>query len=177
MAWVFSLSIECGSVQADAEQCVKHFDGLALTLSDRSVHLCNATLFQDVEENWWCRACPEQLSEVGIDSPEMAYITTELGILLYRHLQSVSTFRYALAGVEVDEFRTYSELLEDASVLGIMFPGLVLTEEIWRSISTSPAFRPFRSGYVWKPYEGEVYKPLVASSDLRNKLNDLLILH
>ncbi|WP_373529005.1 hypothetical protein [Nostoc sp.] len=30
------------------------------------------------------------------------------------------------------------------------------------------------SGYVWKPYEGEVYKPLMASPDLKSKPNKLL---
>jgi hypothetical protein len=34
---------------------------------------------------------------------------TELGILLYQRLLSAPPFRYALAGIEVDEFRTYSE--------------------------------------------------------------------
>jgi hypothetical protein len=37
---------------------------------------------------------------------------TELGILLYQTLRFTS-FRYAVVGVEVDEFRTYSELMED----------------------------------------------------------------
>ncbi|MGG6264741.1 hypothetical protein ACQ4M3_31660 [Leptolyngbya sp. AN03gr2] len=173
---VFSLSIECGSEQTRADVCAQHFDEFSLQRSNHEIYPCSVTLFQDLEENWWCRVCPEGLSQVGIDEPQMAYVMTELGILLYRHLQSAPPFRYALAGVEVDEFRTYSELQEDASVLGVLFPGLVLSEEVWRSFSCPSAFRPFRPGYVWKRYEGEVYKPLIASPDLTNKLNDLLIL-
>ena len=46
---------------------------------------------------------------------------TELGILLYQRLLSAPSFRYALVGVEVDEFRTYNELLEDLPNLA--FPG------------------------------------------------------
>ncbi|BAU14574.1 hypothetical protein LEP3755_51230 [Leptolyngbya sp. NIES-3755] len=176
MAWVFSLSIECGSEKTRAEDCAHYFDGLSLQRSDQQIHHCSASLFQDLEENWWCRVCPDKLSEIGIDAPQMAYVMTELGILLYRHLQSAPPFRYALAGVEVDEFRTYSELQEDAAVLGVLFPGLVLSEETWRSLSCPSAFRPFRSGYVWKRYEGEVYRPLIASPDLTDKLNELLIL-
>ena len=31
------------------------------------------------------------------------------------------------------------------------------------------------SSYLWKPYQGEVYSPLRASSQLREKLNELLV--
>jgi hypothetical protein len=34
--------------------------------------------------------------------------------------------------------------------------------------------RPFSSSYVWQPYAGEVYNPLMASQNLKNKLNELL---
>jgi len=133
---------------------------------------CRTAIFQDIEANWWCRVCPNNISEVGIDAPESAYLMTELGILLYQHLRSAPSFRYALVGVEVDEFRTYSELLEENSDLPI--PGLVLAVEVGRKMGMSPAFRPFSAGYVWQPYEGEVYNPLMASPDLKNKLNELL---
>jgi hypothetical protein len=76
-------------------------------------------------------------------------------------------------GVEVDEFRTYTELLESPS--NLMFPGLVLAIAISEAMESSPDFRPFSPGYVWKPYEGEVYKPLMASSELKSKLNELLM--
>ncbi|MEH2382256.1 MAG: hypothetical protein V7K27_25775 [Nostoc sp.] len=97
---------------------------------------------------------------------------TELGILLYQRLQSAPLFRYALVGVEVDEFRTYSELIEESSTLA--FPGLVLAETVWQAVGSSSAFTPFSPRYVWKLYEGEVYKPLMASPDLKSKLNELL---
>lgn len=173
MAWMFSLSAECGAEQAIAEQFVHHFDQVSWVLSNGSESQCRVGIFQDIEENWWCRVCPSSISEVGIDTPESAYLMTELGILLYPRLRSAPTFRYALVGVEVDEFRTYSELLEDSSSLA--FPGLVLVQTVWEAINSSPGFRPFSPGYVWKPYEGEVYKPLMASSELKSKLNELLI--
>ena len=174
MAWIFSLSIECGSAQSNAESCTKHFNELSWQLHHRSFQ-CQVQTFQDIEENWWCRVCPTGISQVGIVTPETAYVLTELGILLYQRLQSAPAFRYALAGIEVDEFRTYSELSEDAADLGNLFPGLVLAESVWRSIGSPLAFRPFSLGYVWKRYEGEVYKPLSASAELTNKLNELLV--
>ena len=141
-------------------------------LSNGQQSQCRTSIFQDIEENWWCRVCPSGISEIWIDTPESAYLMTEVGILLYQRLQSATAFRYALVGVEVDEFRTYSELIEDSS--DSAFPGLVLSEELWQATGSSPAFRPFSPGYVWKPYEGEAYKPLMTSPDLKSKLNELL---
>ncbi|GFE70259.1 hypothetical protein [Chroococcus sp. FPU101] len=83
-------------------------------------------------------------------------------------------FRYALVGVEVDEFRTYSKLIEDSAILS--FSGLVLSKTIWAEIGKPSTCRDFSLGYVWKPYEGEVYKPLLVSSHLKNKLNELLVM-
>jgi hypothetical protein len=173
MGWIFSLSAECGAQQALAEEFAQHFQGVCEILSTGHESQWHSGIFQDVEENWWCRVCPVGEREVGIDTPESAYLMTELGILLYRRLQSAPPFRYALVGLEVDEFRTYNELLEECSTL--LFPGLVLAEAVWQAIGSSRAFQPFSPGYVWKPYKGEVYKPLMVSPDLKQKLNELLI--
>jgi hypothetical protein len=64
---------------------------------------------------------------------------TELGIFLYHTLRLAPSFRYALVGVEVDEFRTYSELTEDLSKLSL--PGLVLAKELNHGRETLPVFR------------------------------------
>ncbi|MEM9486355.1 MAG: hypothetical protein AAGA83_21980 [Cyanobacteria bacterium P01_F01_bin.116] len=173
MAWIFSLSAECGLEQETAAQFSAHFDVVSWKLSnDHQIH-CQTTLFQDIDDSWWCRVVPDGLSEIGIESPDAAYLMTELGILLYQHLRSAPAYRFALVGIEVDEFRTHSELLEDAPDL--KFPGLVLSDAIWQSIDQPSTFRPFSTGYVWQPYEGEVYKPLVVSPLLKERMNDLLV--
>jgi hypothetical protein len=77
--------------------------------------------------------------------------------------------------VDSDEFRTYSELSTELSIK--RFPGLVLSETMWRSLGALTSFRPFSSGYVWQPYGGKVYKPLTASPDLKSKFNELLVLN
>lgn len=98
---------------------------------------------------------------------------TALGILFYQHLRSAPEFRYALVGVEVDEFRTYSELLADFSELSV--PGLVLAIEVGLEMDLSSGYCPFSPGYIWQPYAGEIYKPLMASPSLKNKLDELLL--
>jgi hypothetical protein len=172
MAWLFSLSAECGSEESNAHEFSQHFMGQTLILSNGSPCLCRADTFQDIEENWWCRVYPNNMSEVGIDNPESAYLMTELGILLYQNLRLAPPFRYALVGVEVDEFRIYSELIEDLPNLSI--PGLVLSTKIAQEVETLSGFQAFSSGYVWQPYKGEVYNPLMASPELKRKLDELL---
>ena len=172
MAWVFSLSAECGSDQSKAEQFSKHFEAVLWTLSNGSQSQCHPTIFQDIDENRWCRVCPDGISAIGIEAPDSAYLMTELGILLYQHLQSAPTFRYALVGLEVDEFRTFDELLNESSTLNM--PGLVVSDSIWQSLGSPSVFRPFSSGYVWQPYEGETYKPLTVSPLLKEQMNRLL---
>jgi len=172
MSWIFSLSAECGSDESNAYKFAQHFEGISWLLSTGRHCQCHTDIFQDIEENWWCRVSPSNLSEVGIDSPESAYSMTELGILLYQSLRFAPPFRYALVGVEVDEFRTYSELIEESSNLSI--PGLVLAKPLEQELGILSVLRPFSSSYVWQPYAGEVYNPLMASQNLKNKLNELL---
>lgn len=121
MAIIFSLSVECGADSATVERFSQHFDNIewVQTNGQRSQLIVNN--FQDTEENWWCRIVPNGISTLGIDTPETAFIMTELGIKLYQRLQSAPSFRYALVGIEVDEFRTYSELLENPSGLNFSF--------------------------------------------------------
>jgi hypothetical protein len=172
MAWIFSLSAECGSEDQNVNKFAQYFDGLVLTFANHRQCKCRAEAFQDIEENWWCRVLPSNISEIGIDSPESAYSMTELGILMYQSLKFAPTFRYALVGVEVDEFRTYSELIEDLPNLAIS--GLVLAKSIPQELEILPSFQPFSPNYVWQPYAGETYNPLKTSPDLKNKLNELL---
>jgi hypothetical protein len=172
MAWIFSLSAECGFDEREVSKFANYFEGVSWILSNDRHCQCHATTFQDIEENWWCRVSPNNLSMVGIESPESAYLMTELGILLYLSLQSAPQFRYALVGVEVDEFRTYSELIEDLPILSI--PGLVLARNIREEIINLPGFLSFGSDYVWQPYAGEIYNPLMVSPQLKNKLDELI---
>ena len=172
MAWIFSLSAECGSDESKADKFAQYFQGMSLLLSNGRQCQCRTDIFQDIEENWWCRVSPNNLSEVGIDGLESAYSMTELGILLYQSLGFAPTFRYALVGVEVDEFRTYTELIEESSNLSI--PGVVLAKPLAGELGILPVFRSFSPSYVWQPYAGEVYNRLMTSPNLKNKLNELL---
>ncbi|TAE60883.1 MAG: hypothetical protein EAZ76_18390 [Nostocales cyanobacterium] len=166
MAWIFSLSAECGD-KTSAEILALHFEtqwtGIRYIINTK--FQLSVDTFQDIENNWWCRVCSDNISSVGIDSPESANLMTELGFSLYDDLSLFSKlphtkFRYALVGVEVDEFRTYSELIEDLPNLSI--PGLVLSTELTQGLETLSGFQEFSSGYIWQPYKGEVYHTSMA---------------
>jgi hypothetical protein len=173
MAWVFSLSVECGTEQSQAEKFAEHFSDLTWIINSGIQSQCRSDIFADLERNWWCRVCPSGLSEIGIEAPESAYLMTELGILLYQRLRSAPSFRYGIVGVEVDEFRTYSELIDDATVTNLS--GIVISQDIWQLLGSPSTLRNFTLNYLWKPYEGEVYKPLATSSDLKTKMSELLM--
>jgi hypothetical protein len=173
MAWIFSLSAECGPEQGAAICFSSHFEGVAWVLSNGVRSECCPSIFQDIDANWWCRVCPSNISEIGIEAPESAYLMTELGILLYQHLKLAPAFRYALVGVEVDEFRTYSEL--QAELPNLHFPGLVLADAIYQAKRLPRTFQPFSLGYFWQPYEGEVYRPLTVSPMLKERMRCLLV--
>jgi hypothetical protein len=172
MAWIFSLSAECGVDESSAKKFAQYFEGMSWVMSNGQKCLCQVDIFQDMEENWWCRVSPRNFSKVGIISPESAYLITELGILLYQSLRFAPLFRYALVGVEVDEFRTYSELMENLFNLSI--PELVLSTIFEKQVGKLSAFCSFIPGYIWQPYAGEIYNPLTVSPQLKNKLNELM---
>jgi hypothetical protein len=173
MVWIFSLSAECSSDKEVAEAFSQHFEEVSWALSNGLQSECRTTVFQDIDEHWWCRVCPSGISEMGIEEPNSAYSMTELGILLYQQLRSAPAFRYASVGLEIDEFRTYGELLEESDNLAL--PGLVLSDATWQMMASPATFRAFSPGYVWQSYEGEVDKPLTVSPLLKAQMNRLLV--
>ncbi|MFB8788169.1 MAG: hypothetical protein U7123_04820 [Potamolinea sp.] len=174
MALIFSLSAECGSTREAAEALAKHFQDISWRLSSGLESHYSTRVFPDLEDNWCCMVCPRGISESGISTPEDAYQMTELGLFLYQRLRSSPRFRYALVGIEVDEVRTYSELITADGQADVPFDGIVLAEEIWHHIGRPVGFSNFKENYLWKPYQGEVYSPLEASTQLREQFYELL---
>ena len=146
MAWLFSLNAECGPSEDHARELARLFDGWP------------SRVFRD-GANWWCGVIPEGLSRSGVSSDAEATAMTTAGQQLYELLRTAPpVYRYALAGVETDEFRTYDELTADGEDLAI-FPGLVISDDIWATVGKPTAFGAFVSGYRWIPYNGERYIP------------------
>ncbi|MBE8524059.1 hypothetical protein ILP97_42400 [Amycolatopsis sp. H6(2020)] len=144
MAWIFALNAECGERETHARDLARHFDGWPAGVYEH-------------EGAWWCGVAPEGLSRSGIGSAEDAAAMTAAGRRLYWLLRTAPpVYRYALAGVETDEFRTHAELLAEKDLT--IFSGLVVSEHIWATTGERTEFSDFAPGYRWIPYRGERYR-------------------
>jgi hypothetical protein len=150
MALLFGLSAECGPAEADATALAEHFAPWG------------ARTFADPTGNWWCHVVPDGVPTTGIASEQDAAAMTTLGHALYDRLRSAPpSYRYALAGVEADEFRRYAELREEPDPG--QFPGLVLADPLWEALGRPDGFVPFAAGYRWIPYAGERFAPVTSA--------------
>jgi hypothetical protein len=157
MALIFSLSIECGS-RSNADALSSHFDRLHGDISKNPAYTCTTSSIGITESGWWCNVYPDTKRRSGICSKQDADEMTEFALHLYHHLTKAPPYRYAIAGVEVEGFRDYDELIEDL----LTYPedplgGLVINREIWEETGSNPAFRDFSKGYYWIPYTGEIF--------------------
>ncbi|WP_410675720.1 hypothetical protein [Amycolatopsis sp. cmx-4-68] len=144
MAWIFALNAECGERETHARDLARHFDGRP------------ARVFSD-GAGWWCGVAPEDPSGKGIESAEDATAMTAAARQLYWLLRTAPpVYRYALAGVETDGFRTYAELMAEDDLT--IFPGLVVSEDIWTATGQRAEFSSFAPGYRWLPYRGERFE-------------------
>jgi hypothetical protein len=82
---------------------------------------------------------------------------SELGHDLYSLLSTFSGYRVAMVGIDPEilvdpvELRMdWADELADGSLTG-----LVLAEDLHRSLPESRGFVPFSDGFVWIPYRGE----------------------
>lgn len=157
MAWVFQLAAECGLKRDDADSFANYFFHQTWTLSDGLKSTCENRVFQDSEENWWCSVIPNGVSRSGVRNEEDIKQMMELAMHFYQHLRASPSFRYALVGIEIDAFRTISELVTD-ELLGTHFDGLVISEELLKQAKRVTGFELFKPGYLWKPFTGrELY--------------------
>lgn len=128
MAWIFSLSIECGEDQSNAEAVRSTFCNLGLNFEYGS------RLSQDNENNWWCIVTPTYQSSTK-ENKNAADLEKGLELLAnyFSNLNSQSIyFRYGLVGLEVDLFREYSELKTDKDFY--RFPGLVICKNAFAEL-------------------------------------------
>ncbi len=157
MAWIFSLSAEFGPNRADADNFSEYFRHVSLVLSDGQQFSCKASVNQESggeSQNWWCMISPTKADGEYLNVYEEEQLLTELSNLLYKHLQSSPPFRYALIGVEVDDFRTYDELVSDDLIKDepSEFSGLVVSSDIWSRLGSPNGFVSFRPDYFWVPF-------------------------
>jgi hypothetical protein len=149
MAWLFSLSTECGTQKEAAEAVARHFSGFTAALADGSRFRCEGDVGQ-ADGAWWAVVYPEGVSRGGIGSPQDLRELTEVGLVLYERLRSAPPFRFALVGVEVYAFRRFEELDDD--LVNWDYSGVVLAEAVWQQLGSPSIYVPFAPGYRWRPF-------------------------
>ena len=158
MAYIYFLSIECGSDRGPAEAVCRHFEGLSFTLSDGFYTECKSETHLDEEGNWWAAIVPSGFSmgcptdPTRINESKRDVLEAELNLLLYERLKTAPPFRFADVGLESLEFRTYRELCEPGELWHYLWHGLVLSEPLWDHLNRHPSFVPFSDSYVWRPF-------------------------
>lgn len=158
MAWIFSLSIECGIAESDAKFICQYFEGLIVKFKDGQDTTFSTHILIDGEKNYWAVVSSRHIKVGGSDSPVLtdSQYTSEAGWQLYKKLKAAPVvFRYALVGWEVEEFRTFSQLDKEDLELGV-FPGLVISNEIWERFGKPSHFEPFNESHFWQIYQGEL---------------------
>ena len=149
MAWLFSLSAECGPNKHDAESVAAHFNDYNSALDDGSRYPCTSDV-SEIDGTWWANCYPEGVSIAGVGNKKDERVMTAVGFSLYEWLMTAPPYRFAIVGVEVEGFREYDEI--DSDVTELDFSGLVLSDAIWRRLGAPAMFVPFASGYHWRPF-------------------------
>jgi len=135
MTVYFGLSIETNRKE-ESESIVNYFKAKLLS---QPVYFT-----KDVENNYWVNVYSDFYT---MTDGERKQLTN----LLYSTLkQSDLNYRYALVGTEVDEFKTYSELIKDLSCINI--PGLVISTKLSECLDLTK-WEYFSAGYIWQSYK------------------------
>lgn len=149
MGYFFSLYIECGADEQSARELASRFEGMHAVLADGSCEL--EPRIEGAGGVWrtivWLLSSTHNWPETNHTHVEQTLVPA-----LYERLRGVppDRYRYALAGVEVDDFRMYEELDDD--VVERNFSGLVLADATWRHLGAPQIFVPFAPGYRWRPF-------------------------
>lgn len=147
MAWIFSLWVEAEK-DAEKKSIQDYFDGRIITVNGKEYTLSAYT---------GGMVTVNGISRIGVTSQQDADEMTSIGNCFYELLKDAPEYRYALVGVEVDGFAFIDELIEDPEFY-LKIKGLVINERLYHSINGKRKMKPFTDGYLWNPYEGEVWK-------------------
>ncbi|MEO6568242.1 MAG: hypothetical protein ABIO94_05720 [Opitutaceae bacterium] len=118
------------------------------------------------------RIWSRELSRYGVRTVEDATESSEAGIRLYHHLHSAPPFQFARVAWEAEliALADLGDWLRPTGAGKIQLTlNCVLTQGAYEKLGSPDAFVPFRPGYVWNRYYGELYRPL-GSAD-QSKLN------
>ncbi|WP_109830289.1 hypothetical protein [Reichenbachiella versicolor] len=148
MALIFSIYIETGNLEQTRviEQCFLNHGSINWNGKEYQLQSFTATD--------GCAITPNGTSTTGIDTKEQCIEMSELGLKLYDILKSAPDFRFALVGVEVDDFVEFNDLINEPEI-NLDRTGLVINRLIKHSSELYSNYEQFNETHYWTPYDGE----------------------
>ncbi|MBL9171191.1 MAG: hypothetical protein JNN07_25895 [Verrucomicrobiales bacterium] len=165
MAFLFMLAAECGQHRRSAELIVQHFESIRFELSDGN----SIGFSHDPGAIWtrgdviWCWAIPDGVSAGGL--PQRVCTTAarvELTKLIHAELRLLKGFRFALVGWEAALGPDWNEIVKEVATPELLPPGLIIDDDLYRTLGCPNGFEPFGEGTWWRPVSDEVYTQIIA---------------
>ncbi|MHA1148989.1 MAG: tetratricopeptide repeat protein [Promethearchaeota archaeon] len=153
MAIYYFLSIECGPTENASLKLCEFFKNKSLILSDDTEVNLSFSNGMDEIGNWWIEVIPQGVNYGSLMDSNIRlvdYFTGEITQQLYNLLKIAPTFRYALAGYEVEFFLLFNQL--EKSLQDDCFEGMILSKELWEYFGKCDMYETFSKGYVWYPF-------------------------
>lgn len=152
----FSLWIE--SSQDDRDAHIEHFNGLRFRLS--TSRIATWVAYREYDSDRAVTVGSPELNPNGCATRDDVVEQEESTLLLYRCLRSAPPFEYAIARRQAHR-RDLSEVECDAREERARAAGgpwnvdecCVLAEPIWQRMGRPADCRPFRPGYLWRPWQ------------------------
>lgn len=149
MALIFSIYIETGNLE-QTKAIEQHFlSNKSIEWNDKEYQLESFSATNGIA------ITPKGISTTGIDTKEQCVEMSELGFKLYEILRTAPEFRFALVGIEVDDFVEFKDLVKEPTI-NLNWKGLVINNSIKNSSELYPNYKKFSPTHCWMPYEGEL---------------------
>ena len=144
MAWIFGMWIE--TENSDQAVAIKAY------FNHKVIDANGKTYKISADESGTVTV--DGISRTGITAQSDAEEMTLIGFEFYQLLKAAPDFRYALTGVEVDEWRTMEELEEEPNDI-LLIPGFVIRSDVYKRLGSPGNLKAFSLTHLWTPYEGE----------------------
>ena len=151
MGLFFNLFVETGGDESANEKLREYF--LSIGKLETPFGLWQMRTY-DVENNIGITVSVDETGHSGLGSDEDKKIATQVGFRFYELLKGAPYFRYAMVGVEAGEWVDGQNILDKNFDGYLPRHGFVINNEL--SYITDKPLVPFRDGYSWTPYEGEI---------------------
>ncbi len=170
MAYVWLLSMECGSRVSHGIHTYDGFDSSDLKMGDGRIVTFHHNLAIR-EDSWWCDVIPKVDGEYlnghgGPASLAEAVDLCHVGLELYKRLQGPIPFRFAMIGTEAGSSGHSYEDLVDIAKSGDLknWHGTVVNQDVANQAGSPSWLVPFSPGKFWVPWQGEKFEESITTS-------------